>query len=75
MTYDLSPSLFLENGRVGLPPAVQGHAGGMTDPAIPAKQAAATLSANRAAHDYARLWRTYDREHRLALIENQLRAA
>ena len=55
MTYDLSPSLFLENG--------------------PAKQAAATRSANRSAHDYARLWRTYDREHRLALIDSQLRAA
>jgi hypothetical protein len=55
MTYDLSPSLFLENG--------------------PTKQAAAALAANRSAHDYARLWRTYDREHRLALIETQLRAA
>ena len=41
----------------------------------PTVQAAAARSANRSAHDYARLWRTYDREHRLALIENQLRAA
>ena len=55
MTYELSPSLFLENG--------------------PAVQAAATRKANRSAHDYARLWRTYDGEHRLALIDSQLRAA
>ena len=55
MTYDLSPSLFLENG--------------------PAVQAAATRKANQSAHDYARLWRTYDREHRLALVDDQLRAA
>jgi hypothetical protein len=55
MTYDLSPSLFLENG--------------------PAVQAAASLKANRPAHDYARLWRTYDRDHRLALVNDQLRAA
>ncbi len=41
----------------------------------PAVQAAAVRKANRSAHDYARLWRTYDREHRLALIETQLRAA
>jgi hypothetical protein len=55
MTYDLSPSLFLENG--------------------PAVQAAAARSANRSAHDFARAWRTYDRDHRLALVESQLRAA
>ena len=55
MTYDLSPSLFLENG--------------------PAVQAAAARKANQSAHDYARLWRTYDRDHRLALIDDQLRAA
>ena len=55
MTYDLSPTLFLEDG--------------------PTVHAAAARKANRSAHDYARLWRTYDREHRLALVENQLRAA
>ena len=55
MTYELSPTLFLENG--------------------PTVKAAATRSANRSAHDYARLWRTYDRDHRLALIDDQLRAA
>jgi hypothetical protein len=41
----------------------------------PAVQAAAVRKANRSAHDYARLWRSYDGEHRLALIESQLRAA
>jgi hypothetical protein len=41
----------------------------------PANLAAADRHAHRSAHDYARLWRTYDREHRLALVENQLRAA
>ena len=55
MTYDLSPSLFLENG--------------------PAVQAAAASKANRSAHDFARLWRTSDRERRLALVDDQLRAA
>ena len=55
MTYELSPTLFLENG--------------------PAIRAAAAAKANRKAHDYARLWRSYDREHRLALVETQLRAA
>ena len=42
------------------------------DPAI---QAAAAAKANRSAHDYARLWRSYDRDHRLELIDSQLRAA
>jgi hypothetical protein len=55
MTYDLSPSPFLE--------------GGSADEAEP------TRSANRPANDLARLWRTSDREHRWALVENQLRAA
>ncbi len=55
MTYELSPTLFLENG--------------------PAVLAAANRSATRSAHNYARLWRMYDREHRLALVEDQLRAA
>ena len=31
--------------------------------------------ANRPASDFARLWRTADRDFRLALVENQLRAA
>ncbi|HMI41481.1 MAG TPA: hypothetical protein VK485_09665 [Sphingomicrobium sp.] len=31
--------------------------------------------ANRSANDFARLWRTADRDFRLALVENQLRAA
>jgi len=47
----------------------------MTDPAIRAALAAANPAANRPAPDFARLWRTSDREHRLALVENQLRAA
>jgi len=55
MTYQLHPSLFLENG--------------------PAVLAAADRAAHRSAHDFARLWRSYDREHRLALVEDQLRAA
>ena len=41
----------------------------------PAVHAAAVRSATRSAHDYARLWRSYDREHRLALVDSQLRAA
>ena len=55
MTYDLSPSLFLENG--------------------PENLAVAGRKASRSAHDYARLWRSYDRDHRLALVDSQLRAA
>jgi len=41
----------------------------------PENLAAAARKANRSAHDYARLWRTYDRDHRLALVDSQLRAA
>ena len=41
----------------------------------PAVQAAAARKDNRSAHDFARAWRSYDRDHRLALIESQLRAA
>jgi hypothetical protein len=55
MTYELNPSLFLENG--------------------PNNLATADRKATRSAHDYARLWRTYDGDHRLALVETQLRAA
>ena len=45
-------------------------------PSGPAVQAAGTRRpANQPANDLARLWRTSDRDHRWALIENQLRAA
>ena len=35
----------------------------------------ADRKADRSVRDFARLWRTADRDYRLALVENQLRAA
>jgi len=39
------------------------------------REAQADRKFSRSANDFARLWRTADRDFRLALVENQLRAA